>query len=281
MSLVLAPSIPSTEVDTLFLQSSFILSYTFPEDAFIVTPLGTVIDPDLATTLWTTDRLIGELVHISDDVREYCRLRSLDQPPSLFTTTFQPRINLLRVTFPTEGEARAAVRRAQEEGLRALRWLAATCAALQRDATESGYHLSVHPRGLIDYYRCITWPGYDAFGSISRALVPFSAPTTARHPASSPIPPQPYSPNFPFFDTTARAPPPTPALAPMPDPVLPPALALDALLSECINHTGHGGVQEGGSSTRSGISATNNEEERQLDKDLLNLVEQQPMDTTE
>ena len=44
------------------MQESHILTYHFPNDAFITTPLGTGLKQDLACTLWTQLSLLGSHV---------------------------------------------------------------------------------------------------------------------------------------------------------------------------------------------------------------------------
>lgn len=248
MSIVPVSS-PATDsrpaLSQLNLHSSFVLTYPFPEDAFITTSLGTVIDGELATTLWTTLRLIASQTTVSDELRAYCLARGLAAPPAIFAFDFHPRVNLLRLTFQGVEQARQAVHRAQEEGLKALDWMVRVCEAFQGDAGRGGLQIPIQPRGLLDYYRSLTWPGYDEHGNTCRALIPYAPPP---YPSIVPRPADPYSPLQPFIldgppllPAVPTAPPPSPSLPPLLDAGLATA-DLDALLLECFAAPGLEGV---------------------------------------
>ena len=166
-----------------------ILTYPFPVEAYYCTAAGTVVDPDLATTLWTQLKLITAQATITEDVRTFCTVRGMPQPPPLFSFQFAPSINLLRVVFPSQASARTAVETAQNEGRAALGWLLHFCEELRVVANDHGYELPYHPPALLDYYRSITLPGWLAPHNPCRDVVPyrpaFQFPQDAPAPSTS------------------------------------------------------------------------------------------------
>lgn len=155
------------------IQGTHILSYPFPSEAFRVTPLGTVIDDELAVALWVALRLIYCQISIDKRIDDFSRSYGLGPVPGLFRFPFTYGINLLKVVFSSAVEARRQVAIAQTAGQIALSWLVSLCNILERQSTQGDNSLPGVNTGLIDYYRCLTWRAEDANVNQNRALVPY------------------------------------------------------------------------------------------------------------
>ena len=195
------------------MQGSHILTYQFPPEAFVTTPLGTGLDHDLACTLWTQLSLLGAHVQVTDDIRALARRYHLGPVPGLFSVPFYPGINLLNVVYKTAADARAQVAAAQAIGRVALCWLVEFCRALETEAIAQGNGLPPAYAGLLDYYKCLTWRVDDSSLNPCRALVPYGPSPRpllqSGAPAYSPVapyvvhPPPGGSPAITPFDFTA------------------------------------------------------------------------------
>lgn len=131
------------------------------------------VDPDLAITLWTSAKLLAEGIHITPDVISYCHDQHFPLPSRLLTYNYARGPNPLLGVFNSQREAIAAVKECQEEGKRAIQWIVSIAQELMRSRGMHCSELEMRNRDLIDYYRCLTWPGYDEHGNTCRALVPY------------------------------------------------------------------------------------------------------------
>lgn len=254
MSLQVAPASifasndPSTTqlLDKLFqFVHCHIFTYQLAAHDYIRDDRGVFVDPDLAITLWTSAKLLAEGVHITPDVISYCHDQHFPLPSRLLTYNYARGPNPLLGVFNSQREAIAAVKECQEEGKRAIQWIVSIAQELMRSRGMHCSELEIRNRDLIDYYRCLTWPGYDEHGNTCRALVPYK-------PRSLPLPQ--YSPREPLIlddnSSSSTVPPnsPTPSTD-LSDFAIPHYMEIDeagttanGVFSECE----HGGVSRAG-----------------------------------
>lgn len=162
-----------------------IFTYQLGAHDYIRDDRGIFINPDLAITLWTSAKLLAEGVNITPDVITYCHDQHFPLPSRLLTYNYARGPNPLLGAFNCQRDAIAAVKECQEEGKRAIQWIVSIVQELMQGREMNASELKMRNRDLIDYYKCLTWPGYDEHGNTCRALVPFRPPAT---------PPTPYSP---------------------------------------------------------------------------------------
>ena len=189
------PALPSKEYSESLslLLRSHILHYEFPTEAFYVSPLGVIVNEELATTLWVSIKLIVQNVNLNADVIRFCTNHGLAPVPEIFTFPFHHGVNMLRVVHTTLPAARRQVALTQAAGRRALQWLIDLCRTIETDSVLTNPQLASHYYGLIDFYRCITTPSANAADNPCRALVPYHPPPPPPVPGNS----VPYSPSQP------------------------------------------------------------------------------------
>lgn len=195
---VIHPSIfdtnnPSTTqlLDKLFqFVHCHIFTYQLGAHDYIRDDRGVFIDPDLAITMWTSAKLLAEGVNITPDIITYCHDQHFPLPSRLLTYNYARGPNPLLGAFNCQHDAIAAVKECQEEGKRAIQWIVSIAQKLMQGREMYASELETRNRDLLDYYKCLTWPGYDEHGNTCRALVPYRPPA---------IPPTPYSPDNPLI----------------------------------------------------------------------------------
>lgn len=165
-----------------------IFTYHLSAHDYIRDDRGVFIDPDLAITMWTSAKLLAEGVNITPDVISYCHAQHYPLPSRLLTYNYARGPNPLLGAFNSQREAISAVRECQEEGKRAIQWIVSIAQELMRTRGIRCSDLELRNRDLLEYYKCLTWPGYDEHGNTCRAIIPYQ-PFLPHFPPYSPSDP--------------------------------------------------------------------------------------------
>lgn len=189
---IFASGRPSTTrlLDRLFdFVQSHIFTYQFSAHNFIREEQGVRIDPDLAITLWTNARLLAEGINITPDVITYCNDHRLPLPPRVLTYNYATGYNPLLESFRSQAAAVNAVQEAQEEGSNAVQWIVFIAQELLKGREVEYTQLKPKNMQLLDYYKSLTWPGYDEHGNTCREVIKYD-PFPSRYPPYSPLDPR-------------------------------------------------------------------------------------------
>lgn len=165
-----------------------VFTYQLGAHNYIRDDRGIFIDPDLAITLWTSAKLLAEGVNITPDIISYCHDQHFPLPSRLLTYNYARGPNPLLGAFNNQREAITAVKECQEEGRKAIQWIVSIAQELMQSGEMQCGELEMRNRHLLEYYKCLTWPGYDEFGNTCREMVPFR-PRLLHSPPYSPLHP--------------------------------------------------------------------------------------------